>query len=116
MTDIQTDVPTDVLTYVPTDVQTDVQTDRHRMSNNINKRVKNEEFRVCDRPMTSETSVFRSIWTNDAIAMASGFWRRDSGIAASGFAEYRDGISPTSYWDLRRRRIGIFWNVLVGFR
>ena len=66
--------------------------------------------------MTSETSVFRSIWTNDAIAMASGFWRRDSGIAASGFAEHRDGISPTSYWDLRRRRVGIFWNVLVGFR
>ena len=59
MTDIQTDVPTDVLTDVPTDVQTDVQTDRHRMSTNINKRVKNEEFRVCDRPMTSETNVFR---------------------------------------------------------
>ena len=108
MTDIQTDVLTDVLT--------DVQTNTYETSTNINKRVKNEEFRVCDRPMTSETSVFRSIWTNDAIAMASGFWRRGSGIAASGFAEYRDGISPTSYWDLRRRRVGIFWNVLVGFR
>ena len=51
MTDIQTDVPTDVLT--------DVQTNRHRMTTDINKHVENEEFRVCGRPMMSETNVFR---------------------------------------------------------
>ena len=51
MTDIQTDVLTDVLT--------DVQTNTYETSTNINKRVKNEEFRVYDRPMTSETNVFR---------------------------------------------------------
>ena len=50
MTDIQTDVLTDLLT--------DVQTNRYKTSTNI-KRVKNEEFRVCDRPMTSETNVSR---------------------------------------------------------
>ena len=67
MTDIQTDVPTDVLTYVPTDVliyvPTDtlknIQTNRHETLTNIKKRVKNEEFRVCDRPMMSETNVFQ---------------------------------------------------------
>ena len=59
MTDIQTDVLTDVLTDVMTDVLTDVQTNRHRMSTNINKRVENEEFWVCDRPMMSETNVLQ---------------------------------------------------------
>ncbi len=50
---------------------------------------------------------FRSIWTNDAIAMALGFWRRDYGIVASGFEMgfrrcrtiFGGVVLGYSYWD-----------------
>ncbi len=63
LTDVLTHVATDILTYIPTDtltnIQTNIKTNTHETSTNINKRVKNEEFRVCDRPMMSKSNVFQ---------------------------------------------------------
>ena len=49
MTDIQTDALPDVLTYV--------RTNRYETSTNINKRVENAEFRVCDRQVCPRSKV-----------------------------------------------------------
>ena len=115
MTDIQTDVPTDVLTYVPTDVLTDVLTDRHRMSTNINKRVENEEFRVCDRPMMSETNVFQVYmdqWchSHGVGVLASGFWHCGVGICRISRRDFADvvlGSSASSCRDILECLSGI---------
>ena len=50
-------------------------------------------------------SLVRSIWTNDAIAMASGFGRWDYGVGilASWRRDSTDvvpGFSAASYWDI----------------
>ena len=55
---------------------------------------------------------FRSIWTNDAIAMASGFWRWDSHVAI--LASRRRDL-PNIEMGFRRCHAGIYGDVILRY-